>query len=360
MSTKRKITNSTSKTGINWIKSLIEKNNDIFQEIDLENDVGNDAYIEFVINEETTGCCIASQIKTGKSYINAKGEYFFQSDKEHFEYWSSHLLPICGLVHNPENNTTKWIDITEYLNANPHVIKNGPYNLKCTNEFSEISFKNFKGHFLEYKNKMDHSFVKSLDIILENNSVSSINDALHLLFSYYRNKKATWFFICQYFKEVKDNDIIEMMVHMFSFITGSHGDVFWHKDNMVDEKIRIYIKNLIQNHFKEIELIKLIQIFNIDWFSRGTLSQASHSLIDWIQNKNDLLYKITFKYEYESDIKLSSLMLLLYYKSWEEEGSIESLKLLKQYINSYPNSEYIDIVEQMILTIKDEGYLGFY
>ncbi len=102
MSTKRKITNSTSKTGINWIKSLIEKNNDIFQEIDLENDVGNDAYIEFVINEETTGCCIASQIKTGKSYINAKGEYFFQSDKEHFEYWSSHLLPICGLVHTPE------------------------------------------------------------------------------------------------------------------------------------------------------------------------------------------------------------------------------------------------------------------
>jgi hypothetical protein len=111
MSTKRKKTKATSRVGINWIRSLIEKNNDIFQEIDLENDVGNDAYIEFVINEETTGCCIVSQIKTGKSYINASGEYFFQSDKEHFEYWSSHLLPVCGLVHNPEDNTTKWIDI---------------------------------------------------------------------------------------------------------------------------------------------------------------------------------------------------------------------------------------------------------
>ena len=151
-----------------------------------------------------------------------------------------------------------------------------------------------------------------------------------------------------------------MMVHMFSFITGSHGDVFWHKDNMVDEKIRIYIKNLIQNHFKEIELIKLIQVFNIDWFSRGTLSQASHSLIDWIQNKNDLLYKITFESEYESDIKLSSLMLLLYYKSWEEEVSIESLKLLEQYINCYPNSEDIEIIEKMICSIKNEGYLQFY
>lgn len=360
MSTKRKKTKATSRIGINSIRSLVEKNNDIFQEIDLENDVGNDAYIEFVINEETTGCCIVSQIKTGKSYINASGEYFFQSDKEHFEYWSSHLLPVCGLVHNPEDNTTKWIDITEYLNENPHVIKNGPYSLKCTNDFSEIAFNDFKEHFLEYKHKMDHSFIRSLDTLLENKSVSTINDALHLLFSYYRNRKATWFFVCQYFQEIKDHDILEIMVYMFSFVTGGHGDVFWHKGNIVDEKIRTYIKNLIQTHFKETELIKLIHIFNIDWFSRGTLSQAAHSLIDWIQNKNDLLYKITFESEYESDIKLSSLMLLLYYKSWEEDGSTESLKLLEQYINCYPNSEDIEIVEQMILTIQDEGYLGFY
>lgn len=334
MSTKRKKTKAVSRVGINWIRSLVEKNNDIFQEIDLENDVGNDAYIEFVINEETTGCCIASQIKTGKSYINSSGEYFFQSDKEHFEYWNSHLLP--------------------------NVIKNGPYNLKCTNEFSEIAFNDFKEHFLEYKNKMDHAFIRSLDILLENKSISSISDALYLLFSYYRNKKVTWYFVCQYFKEVKDNDILEIMVHMFSFVTGGHGDVFWHKDNIVDEKIRTYIKNLIQTQFKETELIKLIQIFKIDGFSRGTFSQVAHSLIDWIQNKNDLLYKITFQSEYESDIKLSSLMLLLYSKSWEEDGSTGSLKLLEQYISFYPESEDIDIVKEMILTIQDEGYLGFY
>lgn len=105
---------------------------------------------------------------------------------------------------------------------------------------------------------------------------------------------------------------------------------------------------------------KLIQIFYIDCFSRGTLSQAAHSLIDWIQNKNDLLYKITFESEYESDIKLSSLMLLFYYRSWEEDGLMESLKLLEQYISYYPNSEDIEIVEEMISSIKIEGYLQFY
>jgi hypothetical protein len=359
MPTKRKKTKAVSRAGVNWTKFLVEKNNDIFQEIDLENDVGNDAYIEFVINEETTGCCIASQIKTGKSYINASGEYFFQSDKEHFEYWNSHLLPICALVHNPENNTTKWIDITKYLDENSHVIENGPYSLKCGNELSERTFDEFKNHFLGYSKKMDHSFIRSLDVLLENKSLSSINDALHLLFSYYRNKKVTWYFVCQYFKEVKDKEIINLIVYMFSFVTGSYGDVFWHSGNIVDNKIKVYIKNLVQIQFKESELIKLIEVFNRDWFSRGTLSQAAHSLIDWIKDKNDLLYKITFQSEYESDIKLSSLMLLLYYKSWEEDGPTDSLKVLEQYISLYPYSEDIDIVEEMVMS-KEEGCLGFY
>lgn len=40
MSTKRKKTKATSRAGINWIRFLIEKNNGIFQETDLENDIG--------------------------------------------------------------------------------------------------------------------------------------------------------------------------------------------------------------------------------------------------------------------------------------------------------------------------------
>ena len=36
--------------------------------------------------------------QTGKLY-QCKVENTFQSDKEHFEYWSSHLLPPVGLVH---------------------------------------------------------------------------------------------------------------------------------------------------------------------------------------------------------------------------------------------------------------------
>lgn len=360
MPTKRKKEKATSRIGINSIRTLIEKNNDIFQEIDLENDVGNDAYIEFIMNEETTGCCIVSQIKSGKSYINSKGEHFFQSDKEHFEYWNSHLLPVCAFVHNPENDTTKWIDITKYLTENPYLIENGPYSLKCTSEFSGITFDVFKKHFLEYKNKMDYSFIKSLDILLENKSLSEINDAFHLLFTYFRNKKSTWYFICQYFKEAFNDQIIGMIVYKLSFVTGSHGDTFWHKKNMIDNEIRAYIKSLIGKTFEEAELIKLIEVFKENSFSRGTLSQAAHSIIDWIENKNELLFNISFNSNFDSDIKFSSLMLLLFYKNWEENSYSDSLKLLKEYKKTYPNSDDIEIIDSMIETILIDKYLDFY
>lgn len=57
-------TNSTSKAGINYVRTIVESHNCIFQKIDQENDVGIDALIEVVKNERPTGNFIAAQIKS--------------------------------------------------------------------------------------------------------------------------------------------------------------------------------------------------------------------------------------------------------------------------------------------------------
>jgi Domain of unknown function (DUF4365) len=90
MTTKRKASQGTSREGINFVRTLVERHNSTFQEIDLHNDLGNDAYVEFVAKESSTGRCIALQIKSGSSYRAACGGYAFQSDRDHFEYWASH------------------------------------------------------------------------------------------------------------------------------------------------------------------------------------------------------------------------------------------------------------------------------
>src|SRR4051812_35154094 len=101
MTTRRKQSAATSRVGVNTVRTIVERANCIFQEIEQANDVGNDAYIEFILGEHATGCCIAAQIKSGPSYLTANGALVLVGDRDHFEYWRSHVLPVVGIVVDP-------------------------------------------------------------------------------------------------------------------------------------------------------------------------------------------------------------------------------------------------------------------
>ena len=127
MTTKRKTIKATSRAGINYVRNIVEAENCIFQEIDLENDIGNDAYIEFIQQEDATGCCIAVQIKSGASYMSSLGDcLILKADKNHFEYWKSHILPIGAIVFDPEGEKAVWCDVTEFLKAHPECHRKRP------------------------------------------------------------------------------------------------------------------------------------------------------------------------------------------------------------------------------------------
>ena len=120
MTTQRKLTASTAALGVDYVQTLVHKDNSIFNKIDQDNDVGNDAYVEFIENQMTTGCCIAMQIKSGLSYVSADGKtFYFRADKAHFEYWANHSLPVCGVVYDPTRNVAVWCDITAFFSSNP-------------------------------------------------------------------------------------------------------------------------------------------------------------------------------------------------------------------------------------------------
>lgn len=83
-------TNSTAKNGINYIRTIVECHNCIFQKIDQENDVGIDALIEIVKNEEPTGKFIATQIKAGNSYFDKAENLCKIPIGKHRDYWLRH------------------------------------------------------------------------------------------------------------------------------------------------------------------------------------------------------------------------------------------------------------------------------
>ena len=93
----------TEKEGVNFIRSIVEKNHCIFHEISSDVDLGIDAHIELTRNGESTGTVIATQIKSGKSFF-IKNKCKIYSDKEHFKYWANYSLPVIIIVYDPDEN----------------------------------------------------------------------------------------------------------------------------------------------------------------------------------------------------------------------------------------------------------------
>ena len=150
MTTQRKQSAGVSRAGVNFVRQLVEAANCTFQEIEQSNDLGNDAYIEFVSVEQATGCCIAVQIKSGASYVAPDGSFILPADRDHFEYWSSHILPVCGVVFDPRTGDAGWCDVTEYLRNHSEAVEQGPYRIPGTafSRLSAQSFPDLQRHFV--------------------------------------------------------------------------------------------------------------------------------------------------------------------------------------------------------------------
>lgn len=242
MPTKRKQTKATERAGINYVRTIVENHNCIFQEIDLGNDVGNDAYIEFIQGENATSCCIAVQIKSGASYINpGKDGYVLKADKNHFEYWHSHILPIGAIVFNPLDNTAAWCDITAYLDDNPDSIQSGPYSIHISSDqrFDKDSFDDFLRHFLSYQQRYrkEENFAKALEGFADIENIQTCLDGIRSLFSYHRQRPASWYYLISCFANYRERTILETLTWILTHLPG-HGDILWHKGNIIDEHTR--------------------------------------------------------------------------------------------------------------------------
>lgn len=353
MTTKRKRTKAICQEGINYLKTIVESNNCIFQEIDLNNDVGNDAYIEFIINEESTSFCIAIQVKSGKSN-KRKEHYSLKADKDHFEYWHNHNLPICGVVFNTEDSVAVWTDITHYLTVNNQIIQSGPFSIPIqkSNILNKDNFMDFVNYYLKYQvsYRSDTNFCKSLDYFSSINNETLINDGAKSLFYNHRNRQITWFVLINSFSNV-DKSILKQLTYILCHVPG-HGDIWWSEKNIIDESIRNFARSLIKSSFNKTEITRLLSIVDENGFGRGSIGQCIESVISLVNYKNQILNDIVFDQSIDEYIRINGLFLLLYYLQEDKPHCIE---ITNKYIQDNTYSQYMEIVHLLTEQIEEDN-----
>jgi hypothetical protein len=292
MTTKRLQTAGTASTGIHHIAKVVNQANCIFQSIDQQNDVGLDGYIELIVDEHATGCCLAAQVKSGASYCK-DGDWEIPSDSKHVTYWKSHLLPVCGIVYDPASDSARWVDITAAVrDADPS--RGMTIKIPAKNEFSASAFSNFSAHFLAYRESMSASahFGRTLDDLAKTDDLTLCGTAMRSLFSFHRNNSSAWHFLILSLPALKHEALKRYAAIALCHIPG-HGDIFWHSKNDICEATRKKALASIRAHLGRDGVIALLStIVEGEGIGRGTVGQCVHAIIAVLPTGSELLKTI--------------------------------------------------------------------
>lgn len=364
MPTQRRRTMATSRVGINLVRTIVERHNCIFQEIALDNDLGNDAYIEFIQEENATGCCAAVQIKSGSSFLSPDGSHFtFRADRAHFEYWRGHLLPVGVILVDPTTDQAAWLDITEHLALNPEVVNVGPYSISVpvSRGFSAERFPEFAGHFLRYRDqyRQDTNFGLALGQFANLTDPEGCHDGLMALFTFHRQRLASWYYVVSCFRNFQGHPILRRMVQALCHITG-HMDIGWGPTNSIDEDTRKAANEFLNKRFGKEEVLILLESVDEHGFERGEIGQSAHAIIDAVRDRDRFLEELAFDPELDEEERYKALLLLIYYMQHrDKEARSQCLRYIEDYMDKYPSSHHSLLVE-ILWTVRRFGGLSFY
>jgi hypothetical protein len=360
MTTKRKRSQATSRDGINFVRTLVERHNCTFQEIDLQNDLGNDAYVEFVAEESATGCCVALQIKSGSSYRAAGGRYGFQSDSDHFEYWASHTLPVLAIIVDPEASTAAWVDITDHLRRNPAAVNAGPFSIYADQDFSESSFADFRQHCLAYRDQYSRkqNFGRALDAFADRADDERCFDGLRALFAFHRQQVATWYYLISCLSNFQGHRVLRPLVARLCHIP-AHGDIFWSRQNIIEEEVRQEALRLMRQLFDRRDALTMLSVIDDAGIDRGTIGQAVHALVDTMANVPALMESIAIDQSQSERVRHSAILFATSSAQWQSPaGALDLLDRIRASMAS--DDELRAVVDWLAGDLKQYGRVSFY
>lgn len=331
----------TAKDGLNFVRSIVEKNGSLFHKIEQENDLGIDAIIEFIENGKPVNISIAVQIKSGVSYINENKTICHIPVEDHYDYWMNYSLPVYGIVYDPEIESANWINIKDYLKKNKNATGIS-INKNLVNIFDNKNYIEIFSRLLTKKTPtVDLEF--ALELFKSDNFEES-DLGLFTLFNNFRNKKEIWTEMIDCIKNNQTYRISTRLIYNLAFIPW-HGDIF-HYGETITKEIKDFAKKEI-SHFSTDIVVKLLELIDDNGISRGTIGQSIEAIISIIGSIEEKLKIIISNQDLNNHIRFYAAGIYAYYVG------TDAIIFLKKY----SNVEGIDIVLQ---SLYESGGLDFY
>ena len=347
----------TASQGVHHVAKLVSGHNCVFQPIAQENDIGNDAYIEFVIDQRSTGCCIAAQIKSGASYVT-NGVFSIPSDTAHRHYWRTHILPVAGIVYDPESDVARWIDLTEYLKNYKETTENHSIALPAENLLDAHNFDRFREQFLPYKDAYsdDIHFVESLEGLAQIDDLDRTLSGIRSLFAFHRNRIETWFYIISCLRHFHGSPVMRSLVIALCHVPG-HPDIFWGKNNIVEEITRKRAMGLMRRLITRDDILAMITSIDENGIDRGQIGQCVHSIVEAVDDHVAKLVSIAGDKSVDDDYRYWAFVLIVVVLQLIDiDRTVELCDQLRPHMPEDRDHEIKFLCENL----REHGYVDFY
>jgi len=359
MTTKRSFNKTAEKLGVKYIRSIVESYNCIYQAIDLDNDQGNDCFIEFIDNNIATSFCVFAQIKSGKSYKDKSG-YKIQANSDHLQYWANHILPIAGIVYDLELEKAYWVNITEYLKSNSRVLLKNSHNIRVDkiNEFSPETFSIFKEHFTKYSQdyKNYENFGRSLEAFTNIAHPEICYTGLKSLFANHRERRASWYYIILNYANIREKGIqINILGMLSNYLDNS--TVFWNSkdyEHYQVSSIRLKIAEFINELFTP-KAVKMSLSFLKDGIVRGSFTYLVFLVLSQINDIHNIVYQFTLEENLELEERNNLFWLYIHFA--QHRSKDKTIAAIDDFLIRYPNNAEAYLFEGIKETIMNEGYI---
>lgn len=246
---------------VNAARAFFESCNCVFQEVDLGNDYGKDAYVDLVHGENVTGLCVALQIKGGRSYRRTGG-YVLPLDEAHTRIWRASSVPVAGIVFDPDDRCLRWCNITTFLAQYPS-IRSGQIPVAAGQVLTPQSLESeFKPSFWEF-----HCQRAVGPALLQLTSDDASLQAAALLdcFAIGRSEPRV-FVLLRHLLDFFEGRSHKLAIHILSHLT-PHADIFWHSGNWIPHSVRALATSSFR--WSELEIEQLLSWVSWEEWGRG-------------------------------------------------------------------------------------------
>lgn len=329
----------TELEGIDFVRAVARRSKCSFQEFSHLNDQGNDCYIEFVENLIPLNYGVFVQIKSGASYKDGIG-YKIPSDKNHLNYWSKSLYKAIGIVYDPEKANAFWVDISNYIESNSHILEQQTHNIRVSteNEFNDTTFAQFVSYCLKYKIELQThgNLGSSLVLFADVEDDENCFEGFKALYSTHRDKDASWFYLISNYSRIKSEIIRRHILGLLSNFFNP--DIFWHSGNIQNcpkSETVSTIEKLLTNCIG-IPEIKLMLPYMREGITRGSFSYLVYLVLSSAKYSHIYLKDISFNLN--TDPEERNFCFWLYMQLGKFLSASEVISSADKYFRLFPES----------------------